>query len=869
MILSRSILIITIVSLLIIVFVTNLNTTKVTSQPPPLPMKSYRRLGIRVIAIREGVINKVVFVQGSSVTIYENVQYIVGKIVDAIEIPENVPIDIEWKKCKRAEDLIGENVTVWFMGRYKGVITYMEFRGYLCDLITKNLGVVRAFLYKKFSIWTDLKINGKDNATCVLGEKATLSFLVPFPDTFIKIVEWSRGFERVVVYKVFKDTGYHNITIDINPPIGTHIFGMVAVVKIRNLVLHAWDYAYVNVTYGCDLAIKEVTIPTKLTEGSLASIYIKIVNEGKCSSKQTSLVLLLNGTTIAETTIPALNPNQEVRVKLDFKVPTCAYGVAKLKVIVDPKNIVLESNETNNVYTIITHIAGKFPNIETSVRINKVQVKTPTSFSITLTNTGNDTAKLITLTIKTPPTISVQPLSQKIEELVAKSKKTLTFKLTANKVGTYTIGIIIKYYDKCGKLITKQVNARVTVEKIPTQLTVLAPSKVLINTEFTITVKITPPRFARGLIYLKAPNGTIIPLKDFTTSTEGTYTTKIKLTKGGTWVLIIKIVEEENYKGASKEIPITVFLMRPPSSPSQILASFIVGSLISLAVMLAPVRRAISNAVLYIIKLLKKYGIEPPDWLQEFASIYLEEVFKSYTEKERPPPEQWRLITRAEIIAIIVTALLMSFVLTYVEIGGTISDLSLLAMVLPQVIIASFLVSTMEEFSESFISKLRRYWAEFVIWPHGCISFIISGILFSVPFAAPSRTLFEKDYPEHEKAIVVIHKSFMLLALAGFFGVMTLAGLNVMYDAGLLATLSLLFYTLVPINPLPGYDLYSQNKKAWALIFAIVGLLYIACLLQALHPAVYIIVGAICIALLVISFILKKDIAVEMLDRIK
>lgn len=81
---------------------------------------------------------------------------------------------------------------------------------------------------------------------------------------------------------------------------------------------------------------------------------------------------------------------------------------------------------------------------------------------------------------------------------------------------------------------------------------------------------------------------------------------------------------------------------------------------------------------------------------------------------------------------------------------------------------------------------------------------------------------------------MVIHKSFMLLTLAVFLGVMTLAGLNIMYDASLLATLSLLFYTLVPINPLPGYDLYSQNRKAWALILAIVGLLYIACLLQAL-----------------------------------
>lgn len=122
---------------------------------------------------------------------------------------------------------------------------------------------------------------------------------------------------------------------------------------------------------------------------------------------------------------------------------------------------------------------------------------------------------------------------------------------------------------------------------------------------------------------------------------------------------------------------------------------------------------------------------------------------------------------------------------------------------------------------------------------------LTTALLFSLPFASPGRTLFERKYPEKDKAYLTAFKSLLFLALAGGFAYATMAGLEVLSDVGLLASLSLAFYLLFPVAPLPGHDLYSASKLAWFIFFACLGGLYVACLMKALPLAVYTAIGAV------------------------
>ncbi|RLF01260.1 MAG: hypothetical protein DRK00_11705, partial [Thermoprotei archaeon] len=153
---------------------------------------------------------------------------------------------------------------------------------------------------------------------------------------------------------------------------------------------------------------------------------------------------------------------------------------------------------------------------------------------------------------------------------------------------------------------------------------------------------------------------------------------------------------------------------------------------------------------------LEAAGIKPPHWLEELSNIYLE-VFNSATEREAPSSQAWRLITPSELKALMVSIAHMSLVFTYVESGGEMLDPRILDEVVVPVVAASLLIVIVDELSEALTLDVRGFWAEHAFWPHGAISMIITGMLFSSPFASPGRTVFSRNYPKLEKARLLLY----------------------------------------------------------------------------------------------------------------
>ena len=441
----------------------------------------------------------------------------------------------------------------------------------------------------------------------------------------------------------------------------------------------------------------------------------------------------------------------------------------------------------------------------------------------------------------------------KIGEVEVKADGSFSFNFTPKRAGSYDVGVRYKGDEVWEESLA---HTSLKVRRIKASLNLEVPERVHAGREFVIRGVLEPARDAVCVIRLVAPDGSSLEME--VEVRDGIVEARIKLNQTGDWRIDAVVPGGGIYEDAHSSLIIRVTALRVVAQPAAVAIAVATGFAVSVATTLSVARRVVSSIAQRIRMTLEAAGIKPPHWLEELSNIYLEEVFKSATEKEAPPPQAWRLVTPSELKALIVSIGLMSLVFTYIESGGEMLNPRILDEVVVPVVAASLLIVLIDELSEALTSKVRGLWAEYAFWPHGAISMIVTGILFSSPFASPGRTVFSRNYPKLEKARLLLYKFLALMALAGFFAALVSAGIEVMGDSGLIATLALLFYSLFPVPPLPGYELASESKGCWLLVFLSSGTLYLASLLRILNPLVMGLLGAIALALLVAEALLSK-----------
>ncbi len=430
---------------------------------------------------------------------------------------------------------------------------------------------------------------------------------------------------------------------------------------------------------------------------------------------------------------------------------------------------------------------------------------------------------------------------------------TFTFAYTPEKAGAYEIGV---RYGGDEKWTEALAYAKLTVRRIPVSLRLRGPSRWYVGRSFTIVGVLDPARTAPAIIRLVAPDGSVTELE--AEVRDGKLEVSVRLNQTGDWRVEALVPGDETYGDAQASLIIAIVAVRPPPKPEVVTAAIAAGTAVGVATQLSPVRRVVSSVARRFKEALQRVGIKPPKWLEELSNIYLEEVFKSVTEKEPPPPEKWRLITPPELKALLASIAIMGLVFGYIESGGDVLTAESLYRFLLPAVAASSLIVIVDELSEAIASKVRGLWAEYSFWPHGAISMIITGLLLNSPFASPGRTLFSRGYPRVEKARIMVHKFLALLALAGVFAVLSRAGLEVLSDVGVLATLTLLFYSLFPVPPLPGHELASVSKVWWAVIFAVSGALYVAFLMKLVGLSVIAALGLLAAIALAFDVLMLK-----------
>ena len=166
------------------------------------------------------------------------------------------------------------------------------------------------------------------------------------------------------------------------------------------------------------------------------------------------------------------------------------------------------------------------------------------------------------------------------------------------------------------------------------------------------------------------------------------------------------------------------------------------------------------------------------------------------------------------------------------------------AAVVPSVLSSVVVISVAGAFFTALSSKICEVRTEFKVWLYGVIAFLVSGLLFLVPFAGPSRSVYQcGEISKKTKGLLVLSKMLLFLALSIPFSLLFLLGFKTVGDTGLLIILTTIFYSLIPIKPLDGKEIFDFDKRVWSVTFVPVLLLFFGWVLHLLPHLVYLGVG--------------------------
>lgn len=200
-------------------------------------------------------------------------------------------------------------------------------------------------------------------------------------------------------------------------------------------------------------------------------------------------------------------------------------------------------------------------------------------------------------------------------------------------------------------------------------------------------------------------------------------------------------------------------------------------------------------------------------------------------------------ITKKELAALVVSISVMTVVFSYVETNGLpqFLDLSVLAVVVPSTLLSVGLVRIASVFFDATCAQTCKVNKQFSLWPTGLIMFFISGIIFLFPFSSPGITRYEGlDLSKKTHGLMSLAKNLLSLVLAIPFVILAMNGFTIIGDAGLLAVFTTACYSLVPIEPLPGKQIFEYRKEIAIIALIANGLLLYGFAMRLLPGSIYI-----------------------------
>ncbi|MCK4481918.1 PKD domain-containing protein, partial [Candidatus Bathyarchaeota archaeon] len=245
-----------------------------------------------------------------------------------------------------------------------------------------------------------------------------------------------------------------------------------------------------------------------------------------------------------------------------------------------------------------------------------------------------------------------------------------------------------------------------------------------------------------------------------------------------------------------------------------------------------------------------------PDELKEFLRLYGEEIFETVDKVKLEALEKTPFITKGELAALGISALIMTIVFGFVEANGLprFLNMSVLAAVIPSTLLSVCMVSIAGELSEALFARTCRVYRQYRLWMYGLGAFLISGILFLFPFASPGITRYQSgEISNKTRGLIVLSKMLVLLTLTIPFTGLFMLGFKIIGDAGLLLTLMTVCYSLVPLKPFVGKAVFDYRKEVSLIALVSTAILLYSFTVNLLPHVTYLAVGVASVFLVAIT----------------
>jgi hypothetical protein len=185
-------------------------------------------------------------------------------------------------------------------------------------------------------------------------------------------------------------------------------------------------------------------------------------------------------------------------------------------------------------------------------------------------------------------------------------------------------------------------------------------------------------------------------------------------------------------------------------------------------------------------------------------------------------------LAKLEIASYAVAIVVLTFAFVYVQAQALDEILSVLSIVLATSIIVGFVKSFLEEVA----ARKLGVWAEHRLWYFGLSMFVLSTLIFRVPFSSPDRNIYcSQEFTKRSLGLVSTVSALIGLAFAGFFYIVLLSGFGLIGSIGLVMSFTIAFFETLPIQPMNGKDLYNWSKPLWFVLFVGTFVPYILCIL--------------------------------------
>jgi len=236
---------------------------------------------------------------------------------------------------------------------------------------------------------------------------------------------------------------------------------------------------------------------------------------------------------------------------------------------------------------------------------------------------------------------------------------------------------------------------------------------------------------------------------------------------------------------------------------------------------------------------LKKRKAHKKKGVKYFALIMASTIGTRFNKLEKEKDEkieekviEGRIFTSKIATTMLFSTLLIGLAFSIVEASSEKNifafQFSHFVKVLPITLLTAGVVVVFSDFIEILGARLNFIRSNFQLWRLGNILMFFSAIVLMAPFGLPARVSNVKSKPVSKKseAMMAMAKAMSIaLFLIPFYFILTYASdgsyLHLAGKMGASVVLMLYLYTMFPLWPFEGYDVYKWNKGAWVGCFGI------------------------------------------------